>query len=66
MKGVTSLVAQHVLREHTVLLFVAMVIYMALYVAFKVVGDPLLRIVKVRKKEKQKSISRNRRENDPR
>lgn len=32
-----------------------MVLYMTLYVAFKIVGDPLLRIVKVRNKKKQKN-----------
>lgn len=47
VQGITSLVATHVLRQHTFPLFVVTVLYVALYVAFKIVGDPLLALVKV-------------------
>lgn len=47
--GLLSLVSTHVLRRHTFPLFVVTFLYAALYVIFKIVGDPVLRLVKVRR-----------------
>ncbi|CAM9493483.1 unnamed protein product [Ectocarpus sp. 4 AP-2014] len=45
-QGVSGLVADHVLRKHVFPLFVLTALFIALYVAYKIVGDPLLQIVK--------------------
>lgn len=42
----SGLVADHVLRKHVFPLFVLTALFIALYVAYKIVGDPLLQIVK--------------------
>jgi len=46
-QGMTGLVADHVLRRHAFPLFVLTTLFIALYVAYKVVGDPVLQLVKV-------------------
>ncbi len=43
----TGLVADHVLRRHAFPLFVLTALFVALYVVYKVVGDPVLQLVKV-------------------
>ncbi|CBJ32340.1 conserved unknown protein [Ectocarpus siliculosus] len=45
-QGMSGLVADHVLRKHVFPLFVLTALFIALYVAYKIVGDPLLQIVK--------------------
>lgn len=45
--GVSGLVANHVLRQHVFPLFVFTVLFLALYVAYNIVGDPLLKLLKV-------------------
>ena len=47
-KGVSGLVVNHVLRRHVFPLFVFTVLFLALYVAYKIVGDPVLKLLKVR------------------
>lgn len=49
-EGVSGLVADHVLRQHVFPLFALTVLFFALYVAFRIVGDPLLKLVKVRER----------------
>lgn len=39
--------ADHVLRQHVFPLFVLTVLFFVLYFAFRIVGDPLLKLVKV-------------------
>lgn len=45
-QGMSGLVADHVLRKHVFPLFVLTALFIALYVAYKIVGDPLLQIMK--------------------
>lgn len=44
----SGLVADHVLREHVFPLFVLAALFVAVYVVYKIVGDPVLQLVKVR------------------
>lgn len=46
-QGFSGLVADHVLRRHVFPLFVITALFIALYVVYKVVGDPVLRLLKV-------------------
>lgn len=46
-QGVSGLVADHVLRKHVFPLFVLTALFIALYVVYKIVGDPVLQLVKV-------------------
>lgn len=46
-QGMSGLVADHVLRKHVFPLFVLTAVFVALYVAYKIVGDPLLQLIKV-------------------
>lgn len=46
-KGVSGLVTNHVLRRHVFPLFVFTVMFLVLYVAYNIVGDPLLKLLKV-------------------
>lgn len=43
----SGLVADHVLRKHVFPLFVLTALFIALYVVYKVVGDPVLQLLKV-------------------
>lgn len=43
----SGLVADHVFRKHVFPLFVFTVLFFALYVTYKIVGDPVLKLVKV-------------------
>lgn len=43
----SGLVADHVLRTHVFPLFVLTALFIALYVVYKIVGDPVLQLVKV-------------------
>lgn len=42
-----EMVADHALRKHTFPLFVLMILLLGLYVAYNIVGDPLLTLLKV-------------------
>lgn len=46
-EGVSGLIANHVLRKHVFPLFVFTVLFLGLYVAYNIVGDPLLMLLKV-------------------
>ena len=48
-QGVSGLVADHVLRRHVFPLFVLTALFVAVYVVYKIVGDPVLQLVKVRR-----------------
>lgn len=45
--GLPGLVADHVLRKHVFPLFVVTAVMFTLYVVYKIVGDPVLRLIKV-------------------
>eukprot|EP00904_Undaria_pinnatifida_P008352 jgi/Undpi1/4647/HiC_scaffold_18.g08001.m1 len=46
-EGVSGLIANHVLRKHVFPLFVFTVLFLGLYVAYNIVGDPLLMLLKL-------------------
>eukprot|EP00903_Cladosiphon_okamuranus_P011141 g10515.t1 len=46
-QGVSGLVADHVLREHVFPLFVLTALFVTVYVVYKIVGDPVLQLVKL-------------------
>eukprot|EP00752_Nemacystus_decipiens_P003601 g3320.t1 len=46
-QGMTGLVADHVLRKHVFALFVLTTLFVTVYVVYKIVGDPLLQLVKL-------------------
>lgn len=43
----SGLVADHVLRKHVFPLFVLTALFIAVYVVYKIVGDPVLQLIKV-------------------
>lgn len=46
-QGFTELVTDHVLRKHTFPLFIITILLLGMYIAYIIVGDPLLKLLKV-------------------
>ena len=46
-EGVSGLIADHALRQHAFPLFVLTVLFLGLYVAYNIVGDPVVKLLKV-------------------
>lgn len=52
--------ADHVLRRHAFPLFVLTTLFIALYVVYKVVGDPVLQLVKVCRRRERSIVPSSR------